>query len=122
MWTYSQRSGELKDSRGNVIAVGYSGNGEGLNNPTMQKVIGTGPIPVGLWRIGKPYDSPKTIGPYALPLTPAAGTNTWGRSAFRVHGDNKKGDHSASHGCIILPRVIRERIYNSGDLELQVTV
>ncbi len=119
MWTYSQTTGELKDARGNVVATGYSGFGEGKNNPKMQKVIGTGPIPIGLWRIGKPYDSDK-VGPYALPLTPAAGTNTWGRSAFRMHGDNKT--HTASHGCLIMPPAVRRKVYESGDLELQVTL
>ena len=35
-------------------------------------------------------------------LKPDSSNNMFGRSNFQIHGDNKKGDGSASHGCIIL--------------------
>ena len=44
-----------------------------------------------------------------------------GRSAFLVHGDNSAGNHSASHGCIILNRIVRDRMRRSGDMGLEVT-
>lgn len=46
----------------------------------------------------------------AIKLTPLAGTDAKGRSGFWVHGDNTKGDRSASSGCIILARDRRKAI------------
>lgn len=115
---YSQRTGVLTGPDGKVWAKGYSGHGEGLNNPAKESVQAVGPIPRGDWEIGAPYDS-KNVGPFALPLTPK-GHDALGRSAFRIHGDNRKGDRSASHGCIIVPRDIRNRIRASGVSMLRV--
>jgi hypothetical protein len=119
-WTYSQGTGVLRDPQGNEAAVGYSGNGEGLNNCEMQNVKQVGPIPQGLWVMGSPYNS-KNVGPYAIPLKPVPLTNTYGRSAFLIHGDNNRRDRSASHGCIILPRKVRNFIVDSGVKILRVT-
>jgi len=43
-------------------------------------------------------------------LTPIEGTDTFGRSGFMVHGDNQALNHSASEGCIVAPRFIRDQI------------
>ena len=44
MWTYDQLSGALgKD--GQRVATGYSGFGQGKNNPDMENVLDVGPIP-----------------------------------------------------------------------------
>jgi hypothetical protein len=86
----------------------------------MQTVPNTGPCPRGRYSIGQPEDSPH-VGPYALPLTPEPGTNTFGRSAFMIHGDSIVHPGTASEGCIILLRDAREQIVASGDLELVVT-
>ena len=102
------------------IGTGYSGNGAGLNNPNMQSTPFVGPIPQGPWDIGGPIDNPNSTGPFTLPLTPETGTNTFGRNDFAIHGDNACGCGSASEGCVILPRNIREQIWNSGDHTLQV--
>jgi hypothetical protein len=51
-------------------------------------------------------------------LLEPVGHNALGRSLFRIHGDNAQND--ASHGCVILPRNIRELIWNSGDRALTV--
>jgi len=116
-WIYHQCTGRL--SLGDqTIASGYSGHGEAKNKPEAEQQVGEGPIPRGAWRIGAPYDS-KNVGPYALPLEPV-GHDAHGRSAFRIHGDSKSAPGTASHGCIILPRAIRERIWKSGDHDLQV--
>lgn len=118
MWIWDQSKGELS-FEGKVISRGYSGKGRGKNNPSMQAAVGTGPIPRGKWRILKPYNS-STVGPFALMLEPCMGTDTCGRSAFRIHGDSIKHPGEASHGCIILPRVVREQIWRSGDRILLV--
>ena len=120
MWTYSQSTGVLTDPLGTRTATGYSGKGDGKNNPAMQDVKAVGPIPRGKWLItGKPYDSAR-VGPYALVLEPMAGTITFGRGDFRIHGDSKSNPGTASNGCIILSRTIRALIYNSGDKVVQV--
>jgi hypothetical protein len=40
-------------------------------------------------------------------LTPDVGVKTFGREAFRVHGDAKAAPGTASHGCIVLPHSAR---------------
>lgn len=114
-WLYFQRSGELLDPNGKLAGVGYSGFGEGKNRPEMEHVKAIGPIPRATYRIGAPYNS-DNVGPYALTL--ATDEKIHGRTALRIHGDNGKG--TASHGCIILPRPLREAIWESGDHTLIV--
>lgn len=53
-------------------------------------------------------------------LDPDSSNNMFGRDAFRIHGDNSRGDQSASQGCIILHPNIRNQISNSGDNILHV--
>ena len=108
-WVWDQSAGSLS-WEGKVIAFGYAGKGAGKNNPDMQDVKKTGPIPRGLWRMTGVKNSPNT-GPFTIVLVPEAGTDTRGRSEFRVHGDNKTG--TASEGCIILPRPIRNRLWEN---------
>ena len=105
-----------------LLAFGYSGHGEGLNNPAMSHVKNVGPIPAGLWDVlaDAAYRS-TTLGPMVIPLKPLPTTETYGRSAFRIHGDNQAGDKSASEGCIILPKPVRKMILLWGNLRLSVT-
>lgn len=118
MWTYEQKTGHLQLD-GALVAVGYSGHGAGKNNPDMQAVHNVGPLPQGFYEIGTPRDT-ESHGPYVLPLTPDHETDCWGRSGFLVHGDSIKSPGSASHGCIIVARNIREKIWKSNDHKLQV--
>jgi len=118
-WTYSQKTGELQQD-GEHVASGYSGAGPGKNNPAMQTVPNVGPIPQGDWTITGPPINTVEHGPYVLRLQPEAGTQTFGRSGFLMHGDSKESPGSASHGCVILPRTVREQVWNSGDRDLQV--
>jgi len=123
MWVWDQSAGTLSRN-GLLEARGYAGRNEGVNNPDMQGVKAVGPVPRGRWHIGAPYHS-KNTGPFTLPLIANDGTKDdihqpTGRSAFRIHGDNAKGNRSASHGCIILSRAIREKIWSSGDRDLEV--
>lgn len=124
MWKWDQSAGLLyHDTNGNgqfnVISKGYSGLGEGKNNPSDEQLQGIGPIPCGLWRITDIYNSIAT-GPTTLCLQPEPGTNTFGRSTFRIHGDSIEHPGQASHGCIILPRAIRQLIWDSNDRFLTV--
>ena len=120
MWTYIQTSGVLSHN-GQQDGSGYSGHGDGINNPAMQSVSNVGPIPQGQWTIGEAVNDPK-LGPVAMPLTPNIGTDTFGRGGFFIHGDSIEfaGLEEASHGCIILSRTIREQINSDLDKDLQV--
>jgi Protein of unknown function (DUF2778) len=118
-WTYAQRTGELQQD-GQHVATGYSGAGEGKNNPDMQSVRNVGPIPQGDWTIAGPPVNTADHGPYVLRLIPNDETETFGRSGFLMHGDSKSAPGTASHGCVIMPRVVREQVWDSGDRDLQV--
>lgn len=115
IWIYDQASGQLSQR----IAVGYSGAGEGKNNPAMQDVQNVGPIPQGAYSIGDPHDT-ATHGPFVLALTSDRANDMHGRSEFLIHGDSFANPGTASHGCIVLPRKIREQIWRSGDTKLEV--
>ena len=118
-WTYAQNTGELQQD-GKHVSTGYSGASEGKNNPAMDNVLNIGPIPRGDWTIaGPPVDS-KDHGPYVLKLNPAPSTETYGRTGFLMHGDSKEHPGGASHGCVILPRAVREDVWQSGDRDLEV--
>ena len=117
-WRWDQSAGSLSRD-GRFIARGYSGAGIGKNNPDLETRVATGPIPRGRWRILAPRDRRQTVGPYAMPLEPV-GHAAHGRSAFMIHGDSAKAPGTASRGCIILPRNVREMIWNSGDHVLEV--
>lgn len=121
MWTYQQANGWLDKDGILVSKTCYSGFDEGLNNPAKEAIPNLGPIPAGLWTISGPPFSGEH-GPYCLRLSPKAGTETFGRSAFLMHGDEVEhpGEHLASHGCIVADRVTRERVYQSGDVDLEV--
>jgi len=116
-WEYSQSSGILKHN-GMKVATGYAGKGKGKNNPAMEALPFIGPIPKGEYNIGRPRNTPNR-GPFVLDLK-ASKHNALGRTEFLVHGDSIKNPGEASEGCIIMPRVIREKIFHSGDKLLRV--
>lgn len=97
--------------RGNfaLVGMGYSGHMAFANKPDKQQVAGSGPIPRGMYRTSLGIDHPR-LGKQAIRLTPASASEVFGRSDFWVHGDNSKGDRSASRGCIILSRTARDWI------------
>ncbi|MDA8387960.1 MAG: DUF2778 domain-containing protein [Nitrospiraceae bacterium] len=104
------------------IGRGYSGRGEGLNNPDMQDKIGEGPIPRGTWDIGEPgnhrtHDGKELV--YSMRLTPLS-VEVTDRSGFFIHGDNRHMNHTASDGCIVLDLHIREQIGHSKVKRLRV--
>lgn len=125
-WTYSQSTGDLTDPNGRPRGTGYSGFGDGYNNPAMQSVENIGPCPQGLWAIGASFTHP-LAGPVTMRLSATDSTMAWGRSGFLLHGDtvahatDPHPSNSASDGCIVLPRALRELIDASTDRMLMVT-
>jgi hypothetical protein len=118
MWTYAQKTGEIYRD-GTTMGVGYAGFLEGKNNPDMQNVPNTGPLPQGNYLVGGPVEDPET-GPYTLPLIPDPANEMFGRSAFKIHGDSLSHPGQASHGCIVTNRPLRMAIWESADFMLQV--
>jgi hypothetical protein len=119
MWVWDQSEGKMYRKGHKETYSGYSGRDWGKNNPAAENAPGIGPIPAGLWKMTGVKNSPNT-GPFTIVLEPDDKTDNLGRSAFRIHGDSIKNPGTASHGCIILPRAVREKIYGSDDHELQV--
>ena len=120
MWTYAQKRGALRQPNGKVVATGYSGFDNGKNNPAMQAIHDVGPIPQGKWTIAGPPINTTEHGPFVLRLEPASSTNTFSRSGFLMHGDAINAPGTASRGCVIMPRKVREEVWSSGDTELEV--
>lgn len=118
MWLYSQSATLLWDDRKLIISQGYSGHGEGKNNPKAEAIKNVGPIPRGLYIIGEPYDSTR-VGPFAIPLTPS-GHDAHGRTSFLIHGDSISHPGEASKGCIVLNRTTRRRVHSSNDKIIEV--
>lgn len=114
-WTYKQLTGELYWGK-SLVGKGYSGHGDGRNNPSCEDMPNYGPIPRGRYTIGAPRFSSKT-GRFVMDLEPV-GHDACGRTAFQIHGDNKTND--ASHGCIIMSYPVRTKIAASKDSDLEV--
>ncbi len=112
-WVYQQSTGRLTRD-GVLIATGHAGHGEGRNNPSLQHVRDTGPLPQGTWRILPPQDPVRRLGPLAMPLEPITG-DMFGRDDFLIHGDAVP-----STGCIVLPVDVRRLIAESSDDILHV--
>jgi len=119
MWIYNSSNGALSHN-GILAGTGYSGHQAGINNPEMESIHNTGPIPRGSWTISHFFNDPGGKGPVVARLSPDEGTETFGRGGFMIHGDNAQHNEGASYGCIILARSLREQIATSGDSILQV--
>lgn len=117
-WKYEQSTGRLYHN-GSFIDRGYSGKGGAKNNPMLEGVLNSGPIPRGTYRIGAPFTHPHAGG-NTLRLTPINGTQTHGRSGFMMHGDSVANPGQASDGCIIMRLPIRTQVWGSGDHNLEV--
>lgn len=120
MWTYRISTAVMVSPDGAAQpGVTYSGQPDCKNDPTKCSIHNKGPIPPGRYTIGAPRDT-ESHGPFVLPLTPDPANEMYGRSGFLIHGDNVAHPGTASEGCIIAPRAVREKIRLSGDTELQV--
>lgn len=118
IWTYSQSTGNLSIGD-ELTGKGYSGNGEGFNNPAKQDVRQVGPIPQGKYIIGPAVNDP-VHGPTVMRLKPYPENAMFKRSGFLMHGDNQKHNKTASCGCIVLPPGVRKTVSLSPCRELLV--
>jgi hypothetical protein len=109
VWLYVQDTGAIYFNR-SFISIGYAGRGIGVNNSDLQNRVGVGPIPRGLWSMGRVQQTPS---PHSIRLNPGPETETFGRSGFLVHGGNADTGRTASRGCIILDRTTRKQIMAS---------
>jgi hypothetical protein len=116
MWTYTISTGVIAEN-GILRGTGYSGRAEGRDNPAMAHVKARGPLPPGKYRFGAAYAHPR-LGPVCMNLEPLPGTEVFGRSLFRIHGDNATND--ASHGCLVTGPGVRRAMAASRDRVLEV--
>src|SRR5215813_11458970 len=100
MYRYRQSTGEFTRSDGTFRLAGYAGHGPGVNNPLMQDQHDIGPLPRGRYKMTALIDSPHT-GLATIILDPDPANQMFGRSGFRIHGDNAAANHTASNGSII---------------------
>lgn len=127
-WKFVIKKGLIYDPTGKCVwdkayAGGNEGkNPEGVNNPLMCSVHNIGPLPPGIYYFDQLVMQHPKLGPYVILLRPDAKTVLFGRSDFRCHGDrtDPKLVHAASEGCIIVPRFIREAMWQSEDHQILV--
>lgn len=91
------------------LGRGYSGHPPYVNQTDAEALVARGPIPRGAYRLVGPFNHVR-LGPVCFFLDPVRSNQMFGRSGFLIHGDNAMGNQTASHGCIILSRAIREKI------------
>jgi hypothetical protein len=115
-FVYHQATGKL--TLGDTeVGQGYSGKGDAKNNPDKEALKNAGPIPRGLYTVGKAREYKKM--PNCFDLTPD-GHDARGRTEFLIHGDSKTDPGNASEGCIILSLDVRKKIAESGISKLRV--
>lgn len=122
MWVWKIPEGRLYFLDGAAmtrVGQGYSGAGIYKNDPKSQGRDDEGPVPAGVYIIGAMRDT-DTHGPKVLPLQPMSVNEMFGRAGFLIHGDSLTEPGTASTGCIILPRQIREKVAASPDKILLV--
>ena len=121
-YLYEQKTGKLFK----LVTVGYSGHddgdgiresGEGKNDPAEEYVANVGPLPHGWWTFGPAFTHPSK-GPVVHQLIPDPATDTHGRDHFLNHGDSIPHPGSASEGCLITPRPVREMVQDKDRLHV----
>ncbi len=121
-WIFAQSSGAMFHRVGTsvrLLALGYSGTGDGKNDPDEQCERDHGPIPRGRYTI----EAPTTFNhmSFCLPLRPDPNNEMCGRSGFLIHDGVFYGPTgNSSLGCICLPEPARKVIWESGDRTLEV--
>lgn len=124
-WVYSQSTGQLTNTNtpGVIYGSGYSGSSDGgVNNPALQNVPNTGPLPQGQYSIQALQTNTTGSGtqlPASMRLVPDAGNTMYGRAGFLIHGGNMVSKTSST-GCIVLPPNVRAMIPDGGDTSLLV--
>lgn len=102
------------------VGNGYSGHGAGRNNPEMQNIRRMGPIPRGLYAMKEPEDT-VAHGPYVIRLAAKTDNEMFGRDGFLIRGDSIKDPGQEGAGCIVLSRMLRRLMWESGDHLLEIT-
>lgn len=122
---YSQSSGGLSlrpktdDENPTRLGAGYAGHPPYVNSPDAEALVARGPIPRGRYRVVGPFNHLR-LGPCVFYLEPDPNNTMFGRSGFFIHGDNEYGNRTASHGCIVLRRTVRDAIHALGPSMLTV--
>ncbi len=126
--TYEQLTGKLTNGT-ELVGAGYSGTGEGRDNPAMDHVESVGPLPRGWYTLADEFECQEQLdtaevcvncrgagkhrhGPDVIRLVPDEANEMHGRAGFLIHGDNVL--HDASEGCIVLARNARARALQIG--------
>lgn len=93
-YTFNQTTGKFCNDNTGKCTQSYSG----YKGETDQTKKDRGPAPVGKYTVANSCSEKGG----RCNLTPDPSNNMFGRDHFQIHGDNGKGDKSASQGCIIL--------------------
>ena|ERR1019366_8332401 len=130
-WTYQVSTGQIRNTAGEQVGVGYAGGDEGrcpegINNCDMQDVHDKGPLPYGPKADGSFNEYTRGVavegsplGHFAIPLIPDFDNIMYGRGDFFCHGDTVK-PQCASKGCTIWVPSLRHEWYDSDDDKLRV--
>jgi len=110
----------MRDLRGVIAGIGYSGFGAYRNSPPAQTLANQGPIPQGLWDIIGPPEDTLEHGRYVLRLQPYIDNKTFDREGFLLQGDRVDKPGTASKGGIVMPFIVRREIWESDDHTLEV--
>ena len=117
---YEQSTGTLAVRNGPwrcPVLSGYAGAPGYVNDPDAQCLRNRGPLPRANYTM-RVVPHHRFAAP-AIALSPQDGSDLCGRSGFFIHGDNSKGNRSASEGCPIFPR--REREWIASMIEMGYT-
>lgn len=130
-WVYQQSTGnlyhynEFTGENDGLVGTGYAGHGAGYNNPNYEYVKDTGPIPHGIYDIGRyqnnrSFENPNKVFKDSMRLYPRsqAPPPLRGRPGLLMHHGSPNG--TSSRGCIVAPDKVREVIGRSGDKTLVV--
>jgi hypothetical protein len=120
-WTYQQDTGDLFDPDGSLVGVGYSGHPPYVNDHSAEGLVAHGPLPCGRYEIGEAHEDGH-LGPVVMRLTPVPPFDALGRTLIDCHGDNDQQNHTASDGCLILARFLRELLAASADRIIDVVL
>ncbi len=123
MWCFESSTGRWFNPEGVHVVTGYAGgncgkNPEGINNAKLQSSAKIGPLPEGMYTLGK-FIAQSHLGKDAIELIPDAANEMFGRCDFFCHGDTET-PRCASEGCIILPHDYRIALWKSTDRRVKV--
>jgi type VI secretion system (T6SS) effector TldE1-like protein len=118
MLSYSQTTGEMRDAADVLLGAGYAGHGAGVNNPALQSIEDTGPLPQGIYTVNPPVNT-TTHGPYVMWLMPDPANEMFKRAGFGIHADEiaNPGKRLASTGCIVMSNPARLAIWTAAQAD-----